>query len=272
MRNGRKEMLKKSVLVVAVLLVATSLWAVPGPMDVSKTRHNLSSTSSALIPNNNTYPASNEDEVCIFCHTPHGGTMNTPLWNRPLPAASGFTHYTSARVSAYVSTLPSNRNVNAESLLCMSCHDGTTAMNNIINNSNRTVGGDPDNGMAAMNHIITTGGAIGDIMDPGGVGTQGQSKNLSDDHPISFSYYSAWNHLANAGKLNRADGVLANDPRADGIRLFGADAPGGQRVECSSCHDPHVNHEAATGGNPAYTPFLVAPNTGSALCLSCHIK
>lgn len=262
-------MLNKSVLVVAVLLVATNLWAAK-TMDVSGTRHNLSSTS-VNIPGGNMYMATNEDEVCIFCHTPHGGTMNTPLWNRAVPAASGFTHYTSATLSGYMTGLASNRNVNAESLLCMGCHDGTTAMNSIINNSNRTAAA-PNNNSPIIPQFFTTGGAIGDIMNPGGFGTQGQSKNLSDDHPISFSYYSAWNHTDNSGKLNPADGVPANDPRTDGIRFFGADAAGGQRVECSSCHDPHVNHETANGGDAAYTPFLVAPNTGSALCLSCHIK
>lgn len=254
-------MLKKSVRVVAVLLVATNLWAAPGPMDVSKTRHNLSSTSSVLIPNNNIYPAGNEDEVCIFCHTPHGGTMNTPLWNRALPAASGFTHYTSATLSGYMKGV-ATRDVKAESLLCMSCHDGSTAINSIINNSNRT-GAAPDNNIAAQDHFITIGGAIGDIMDPSGWGTVGVSNNLSDDHPISFSYSESYNHTDNSGKL-RDPGAA----KTSGLRFFGPD----NFVECSSCHDPHVNNEAATGGDASYTPFLVTPNTGSALCLGCHIK
>lgn len=257
-------MLKKSVLLVAVLLVATNLWAAK-TMDVSGTRHNLSSTSVNL-PGGNMYMATNEDEVCIFCHTPHGGTMNTPLWNRAVPAGSGFTHYTSATLSGYMSGLASNRNVNAESLLCMSCHDGTTAMNSIINNSNRTAAA-PDNTSPIIPQFFTTGGAIGDIMNPGGFGTQGQSKNLSDDHPISFSYSASYNHLDNIGKLR--DPVAA---KTSGLRFFGPDTAVGNFVECSSCHDPHVNHETANGGDAAYTPFLVAPNTGSALCLSCHIK
>lgn len=267
-------MLKKSVLVVAVLLVATNLWAAK-TMDVSGTRHNLSSTSVGI---DNYYKAglTSEDEVCIFCHTPHGGALTGPLWNRNLPTATGFTHYSSATLSGYMKGLASNRNVNAESLLCMGCHDGSIAassmMNSIINTSNRTDAA-PDNSM----HIVgipwlgITAGAIGDAPNGTG-GLTGETKNLSDDHPISFSYYSAWNHAGNSGKLNRADGVAANDPRTDGIRFFGPDVAGEQRVECSSCHDPHVNYETATGGDVAYTPFLVMPNTGSALCLACHIK
>jgi len=34
-------------------------------------------------------------------------------------------------------------------------------------------------------------------------------------------------------------------------------------VECSSCHDPHDN---------TYGSFLVEDNSGSALCLRCHVK
>jgi hypothetical protein len=54
--------------------------------------------------------------------------------------------------------------------------------------------------------------------------------------------------------------------QADGVRFFGAT----NYIECSTCHDPHVNYSAS--GDPAYTPFLITPNTNSNLCLACHIK
>lgn len=259
-------MLKKSVLVVVVLLVATNLWAAK-VIDVSGTRHNLSSTSDdSKLQINNFNKASDEDEVCIFCHTPHGGTMNTPLWNRALPTGA-FTHYTSSTLTATVGA--SNRAVSPESLLCMSCHDGVVAMNSIINSSNRT-GAAPDNNGPIVNQFFTTGGAIGDIMNPGGIGTQGESRNLSDDHPISFSYLLALND-GNAANLRPLAAA-----KAAGVRFFGPEVANatGSRVECSSCHDPHVNYETTGGntGNAAYTPFLITPNTGSALCLACHIK
>jgi len=48
-------------------------------------------------------------------------------------------------------------------------------------------------------------------------------------------------------------------------------------LECSSCHDPHVAyddwHPLADGNEDlAYMPFLIMPNSASALCLSCHNK
>jgi predicted CXXCH cytochrome family protein len=39
-------------------------------------------------------------------------------------------------------------------------------------------------------------------------------------------------------------------------------------MECSSCHDPHVDYVA----DADYTPFLIRPNDRSKLCLTCHIK
>lgn len=264
-------MFKKTVLIVAFLLCSANVWAVT--RDVSATRHNFSSTQDGAnwFPPGNNYMATNEDEVCIFCHTPHGGALNTPLWNRNVPVATGFTHYTSSTLSSYMQTLASNRVVSDESMLCMSCHDGQYAMNAITNYSNNTVGGVPDNGLNKIQSMFGNPGAlIGDTRDPlGGFSTPGYINNLSDDHPISFSYYSAT--LVEAA-LHKADGG-ANDPRLKGIRFFGAGAvAGGQRVECSSCHDPHINYEAGNGGDANYTPFLVMSNTGSALCLACHIK
>lgn len=267
-------MLKKTVLVVALLLIATNLWAVPPtlPLDVSQSRHNFGSTSAW---GDGTYRATNEDEVCIYCHTPHGGSVAVPLWNRAsatMQTPGGFTHYASTTLSTYMQSV-SIRDVNPESLLCMSCHDGTAAINNIHNISNRT-GEFPDGGGAVgyPNNIITMfgipGASIGDASDgAGALSTANPGKDLSDDHPISFSYYEAV--AVSGGKLRPADGDINTDPREKGIRFFGTGTE--QRVECSSCHDPHVNYEGL-GGDIAYAPFLVMSNNGSALCLACHIK
>jgi hypothetical protein len=213
------------------------------------------------------YRASTEDEVCIYCHTPHGGTLNTPLWNRALPDQTGgnaFTHYTSATLSSTLTGLAS-RPVNTESLLCMSCHDGTVAMNSIINASNRT-GALPDGG--ATGKLMTyydwgiegVGAVIGDAPNAAGFG-QGLSRDLTDDHPISFNYVSVYNESGYTDVKLKAIGLA----KTAGIRFFGV---ANENVECSSCHDPHINGNA----DPDYLPFLVTPNTASALCLACHIK
>ena len=256
-------MMKKTVLVVVMFLVSTNLWAAS---DVSKTWHNMSSTSPEWP-----YQSTNEDEVCIYCHTPHGGTLDAPLWNRALPTGA-FTHYSSATLSATIVGV--NRAVNAESLVCMSCHDGAVALNAILNESNST-GGPPSQSypLPPPPSPFGVGSVIGTIAINGAA--QAQSRNLTDDHPISFSYHDVYNDVAEDYTLQLRAYNLAE---AAGVRFFplntgaAGDVAGGKRVECSSCHDPHVNYVAARGGDASLAPFLVRSNAASALCLACHIK
>jgi predicted CXXCH cytochrome family protein len=93
-------------------------------------------------------------EICIACHTPHNGAAvaGAVLWHHKLTTAS-FTPYTSTTLNATLGQ-PST-----SSKLCLSCHDGTVALEDF--------GG---GGTTFM-----TGGAL--------VGT-----DLSNDHPVSFTY------------------------------------------------------------------------------------
>lgn len=250
-------MIKKSVLIVLLLLVTTDLWAVK-TFNVAATKHNMGSTSAFGA---GTYKATNEDEVCIFCHTPHGGALNTPLWNRTLPDQSAgfeFTHYSSSTLSSYFTGLET-RAINPESLLCMSCHDGTVGVGALLNNSNRT-GAPPDNEAGNIPYMFgPPGSAIGDSW-----ANDMPTRDLRDDHPISFSYYEVKADVIKGAKLNT---VL--NAKTAGVRFFGpTGVANGDRVECSSCHDPHVNGNV----DSAYKPFMVMSNSASALCLACHIK
>jgi len=140
-------------------------------------------------------------EICIVCHTPHNGTAvaNAPLWNHEVTTAT-FTVYTSPTLDATVAQPSSN------SLLCLSCHDGTVALESFGGNT-------------GTNFI--TGSAL--------VGT-----NLGNDHPISFTYNTA---------LATTDGELA-DPATANSGLGGtinADMLFSGTMECASCHDVHNN-------------------------------
>lgn len=258
----------KKFLPLLILLLFCSVDALAkGPQSVSAGRHNFSSVAPTLNPANN-YTASNEDEVCIFCHTPHGGALNTPLWNRSIPGAGTFTHYTSATLSLTSDLgLSSTRNVSQESLLCLACHDGTVAINSLLNYSPV---GTPDGG--TVGPVIGgfwgfgQGALIGSAWD--GAGYSGTTL-LTDDHPISFSYYDMYQVTSNQAKFQ--DYSVAEGA---GVRFFPpgvAAGAGTKRVECSTCHDPHVNYEGV-GGDSSYAPFLITSNTGSQLCLACHIK
>lgn len=244
--------------VLALMLVAGgTAEATRGPQGITKTIHNLS-TSQVLAQ-----WRSDEEQVCIFCHTPHGGSLDGPLWNRPSPDSVSYTHYNSASLSSYLQTLGVNRAVEKESLLCLSCHDGSIGVNSLVNYSY----GYSDTEMPIINGVPGERTLVY-MFGPGPVlGT-----DLSDDHPVSFVYLSAAG--SRVGTMYHSIG----DAEISGARFFPPNAADSQkRVECSSCHDPHVMYDSGYGGgnpqaNEDYRPFLITSNVGSGLCLACHVK
>lgn len=169
-------------------------------------------------------------EICNVCHTPHNAdatVTDAPLWDHEVTATTAFTLYSSSTLDATVGQ-PSG-----VSKLCLSCHDGTVAV-------------DAFGGAAGTTLIGAIGTGSGDF------GT-----DLSNDHPISFTYNTA---------LATADGELF-DPSTDASGLGGtiaADMLFSDNMECASCHDVHnVNGNAN---------LLLVDNAGSALCLTCHDK
>jgi len=253
-KRTNRNVLICSVVGMLLLTVASIAWG-KGIGNVANTIHNLSTGAPYAYY-----------EVCVFCHTPHGGLLTGPLWNHSLPSASSFTHYNSATISGYLSGLSATRDVNDESLLCMACHDGSVAIDHLINNPN-SLNGDPITfyGGTSDVEIVDMLGGFNASRIGASMGTPAGTGDLSDDHPISFSYddvlsdpmYSAGG--SKDGELWPVGTAVGNE-----VRFFGST----NRVECSSCHDPHVDYIA----QPTYAPFLITPNTGSALCLACHNK
>ncbi|MDH5573626.1 MAG: cytochrome c3 family protein, partial [Gammaproteobacteria bacterium] len=186
------------------------------------------------------------------------------------------------------------------SIACLSCHDGTTAMDVMINAPT-----DPTTG--ASNYSPSGIRITGSWTGPASA-TDGQlnydsiafiDTDLRNDHPIGIQYagggITATNHADNttfAGVMGDPDfnapykatingnAVWWVDVDADGIRdktdmqlytrndlQYAADGTSlginEPSVECASCHNPHTS-ETAT--------FLRMANTGSALCLACHVK
>jgi len=174
-----------------------------------------------------TWMASADSSVCMPCHTPHHAMdlSDAPLWNHDTTDAT-FVIYSSSTLDASI------QQPSGISRLCMGCHDGTIAI-------------DSYGGATGTNFLTGT--------DAGYVGT-----DLSNDHPISFTYDAA---------LATADGELY-DPSTGTTPIGGTianDLLFGGNMECSSCHDVH-NTSAVTDH------LLIIDNAGSTLCLTCHDK
>lgn len=179
-------------------------------------------------------------EICVVCHTPHASdtTVNTaPLWNHGITTAT-FAMYTSPSLDAIQDNQPGGI-----SKLCLSCHDGVTAIDSFGGN----IGSNVMNGSKA-------------------VGSDG----LTNDHPISITYDTALAQLdqglhdpsitnvtIGAGGDKTRTGTVAAVMLSNG------------KVQCSSCHDVHNNFVGPGTNNK---PFLKVSKSGSQICLTCHNK
>lgn len=261
--------MKHSIWLGVILLVLSF----PAFAGIADSKHNLGSTGAG-----NSFDGTGE--ICVFCHTPHGGDTGAPvpLWNRDLGTN---TYQTYDQLGT--STLDgATADVGSISIACLSCHDGTQALDAVINQ--------PGSGL--VNPDFEAGTWTGNLTANGelGPGITNIGLDLRNDHPIGIQYggggidSSAINGQTNdvdfwqptpvvaAGALttwyieasgngarDKEDVILFSRPSAD----FGGGATVEPSVECGSCHDPH------TTVNPT---FLRVTNVGSQICLTCHNK
>jgi len=189
--------------------------------DITNSAHNFSGLPNA------------RGEICLPCHASHNNQSVTdaPLWNHKVTQET-FTVYTSPTLDAG-SPPGSLGQPGGVSKLCLSCHDGVTAVDAFGGSDGTFTIGGPAN--------LTT--------------------DLSNDHPISFIYDTTLAGVDGglfdpsttpSGITNTNGGTIEQE------MLFA------NKLECASCHDVH--NEA----NNDY--LLLKPNGGSLLCLTCHDK
>lgn len=309
--------LTASALVLGLVSIATTdanAAAVNGGIAV--TRHNLGSsnrnTAGTTVPPSGqwnsttmtgTVNAGNQwtngtDEICVFCHTPHGSNLtsqvNAPLWNK-LAGTATYTPYSSGSMQGVATVSNSSGQM---SLACLSCHDGTQAMDAMVNRPGSSGFTQPGRaGFSQGNYRMSgaggfmwyagaTGrtagdGALGDgFFGTAPVGTNWSATllgtDLSNDHPIGMAYCGGGQTAlgSNAGCSDTDfNGLTGSTPMGGSfyvgagsqkqqMRAYGS-TPDVATVECGSCHDPH---------SAAERTFLRTSNAGSAVCLACHVK
>lgn len=209
----------------------------------------------------------NFERVCVFCHTPHSATMGTddyPLWNHNLTGVAAWTNFAWSNPVNAANLLVGDP-LTGPSRLCMSCHDGATAIDE--HNSN----------YAQAGSVVLAGAKA--------VGAGG---DLTNDHPIGFSYDDAvtfrnvggaqevvakTESFATAIALS-ADNTYNTVTRA-GSRKIQDVLYNGVTMTCASCHEVHNKENAIQdAGIDLSTPnyLLYAKEKDSLICLSCHIK
>jgi len=185
------------------MLVLTVPEATAQVDNVTITKHNLSVSSGGTDPTGGNL--ADYGEICVYCHTPHGGLADAPLWNRNVNTSGNYTMYTSPTIDMTIDAQPEG-----VSLACLSCHDGTIGLDVIVNAPNSFGGAIP-------------GTTPGTNTMPGG-GFTNLGEDLRDDHPVSVVYDPAQDPQFNS----------VGDITTAGIVLFT-----GNKVQCASCHNPH---------------------------------
>jgi len=140
-------------------------------------------------------------QICIACHTPHNSDssiIDAPLWNHQLSSAT-YTVYTSQTMDVM------QEQPHGPSKLCLSCHDGTIAL-------------DQFGGLPGSTYI---GGAANLKTD------------LSDDHPVSVEWIHQTLETSNTFCFNCHFGAPSQ------LVFYRPNPNGPIWVECSTCHDVH---------------------------------
>lgn len=233
---------------------------------INNTVHDLGTAHDGM--NYEANPADDLNRKCIFCHAPHN-TMRLspanggpgvgsapqapddfdylPLWNHELTDNAGlYTMYQNGPGAPTVGDKASQAIQNTmtpggSSLLCLSCHDGSVAVNSYGNTSQ------PDASQSG-------GGAT---IDP--AYQIGKDNYLGNHHPIGFNYDDV---QASDEEIRPADSAQMGDAGTVRDHLLGA---GNTQMECGTCHSVHNT------GNTGES-LLWRSDTDSRLCLTCHAK
>jgi predicted CXXCH cytochrome family protein len=260
----------------ALLIVLVGILAIPAAnaarqSRIKDTKHNLSTSGPG------TTKSGTESQICVFCHTPHGANTAdvSPLWNRPSSGAS-YVPYSSESLDAISAQGGWTGQPLGSSKLCLSCHDGTIALGNVVNA--------PGSGLGSA---ISVSGSTTTTMPVGAGATSGYTRllgaNLTNDHPISVTYNKTLTDRD--GELRTPDaqqrvmgGTMTINgshplvgPRATGqgsgigsstagTGLYGSISSrpvlplenttglgsGTGQVQCTTCHDPHLKESTLT--------------------------
>jgi predicted CXXCH cytochrome family protein len=213
---------------------------------------------------------------CMYCHAPHNGVGgSTPLWNQKLSKQT-YATYTS---STYKETGETQLAQGSDSLLCLSCHDGTVAP-----------------GQTQAYGKISMSGKMkpADIF---GANLQSSHPNslvlpLKDDPELVKSLVGGGRTADPAVKLIKGniECDTCHNPHVQSIdkvsqNFLVRDASRGQL--CLACHDPKrvttgsANHlwqwdisahaiAANTVKSTAAAPVGSYPTVGQNACISCH--
>jgi hypothetical protein len=218
-----------------VLLISALSWAKAPKSAIVNSAHDMRSEFNAA-----------SFTVCNFCHVAHKTAADTYpsnigplLWNHTLSSKTTYGVYSSDTFNALgtdISDLgPLNTGAYTVSNLCLSCHDGTVAINSWyapVTCANFQPC--PQNTTFMPNDTRIT--------------------DLTNTHPVNFTYNAT---LANNAGILVPASISSVDGKGE-IPLFNG------KMQCATCHDPH------NGASSIFEQNFPAQSSGS-FCTYCHL-
>jgi predicted CxxxxCH...CXXCH cytochrome family protein len=238
-------MMRFLIITVLLLFIMSGIAGAGPKISENGNKHNFSSSNTAVK-----YRAVDDGDprgrqICIFCHTPHHSSGDGPLWNRNAPTG-GFKRYSSTTLAiddAGMIAATEYGQPSGSSRLCLSCHDGVTALGAVFTT--------PDSNIA---FIDGKGGASG-------VGVTIGYETYSSHHPVSFKYNQSVRNFLTGPPYNKALETLPPTSLDPNVKLDYK-----ERMQCTTCHDPHQDRSTVAD---ITTPFWTS-TTYDKVCTSCH--
>jgi hypothetical protein len=244
-----------------------------------------------FTPSSGGVRASSEDEICIYCHTPHhahreDSILNAPLWNHKLSSQASYTvktastYFTNATIGNLTLQSSPPTSPDGASRLCLSCHDGTVSIGAIYSRADISIVA--DSCIDASGYIKSTCSAY--------IGVDLTTKHVvsipMNDDLITASVTNCV--LPNTTQLKypwtdsgagdaQEDTVILRPVGPDkkyndklGVTRSSGKYQSGYNygVQCSTCHDPHYWVELSGPVDTEGEYFLVTAFND--LCKACH--
>ena len=201
----------------------------PAVGGIVNTRHNLTMSYTSFQGRMGTY-RNNYYQVCVYCHTPHGAnsTAAAPLWNRTVSSRTYTLYDNSASMTGGQMSQPG-----ANSLTCLSCHDGITAIDSVINMPTQLGGS-----FRAGYNEKQESGVNFDFLNAWGAPGNDLFERVDENGDTLLVPYSPEELANNAGQGHSG---FSNGGNGSG--------------PCLSCHAPSVS--GAAGLAPSFRSFVI---------------
>jgi len=201
--------------------------------------------------------------ACQVCHIPHkapdaGGSTGAtaPLWNHHPSLNSSYVTYDRGN-SVTFNALGLTATLGS-SAACLSCHDGSMAVNQSYTETAPSQNGSAVGATAyyaptfAIETATTT---AGNWADPAGSGPYLARNDLTHMHPIGVSYSAALARDPTLKPLTSSSSILSQMLKGPSKTL-----------ECATCHDIH----GVIGASSTASQNLIVDLNNGALCATCH--